>query len=498
MTTDIGPDTTPITRPVDGSIIDYAPLYSADGTRHAVDAARLAQAQWASTPVTKRKAIMLRFHDLVLERRDELLDLVQDESGKSRRSAFEEVLDVAITARHYAYAAPRLLKTRRAKGALPVATRTRVQREPVGVVGIIAPWNYPLTLAVSDAIPALLAGNAVVLKPDSQTPLTALRAAALLEEAGLPEGVFTVLPGPGGEVGQAIVETCDYLMFTGSTATGRTLAEQAASRLIDFSGELGGKNPLIVTSDADVDTIIPGVLNACFSNSGQLCVSVERIYVHADVANHFIPAFVTAVEGMRVAGDKSWETDMGCLISMDHVDQVAGFVSDAVAKGATVAAGGTRLPELGPTFYAPTVLVDVPATADLYREEVFGPVVRVEVVYSHEEAILKANDTEYGLNAAVFGPARTARGIASQLHAGTVNINEGYAAAWASVDAPMGGWKASGVGRRHGDEGLLKYTQARTVAEQRIVPIAGPAGVDKENWSGLLTATLKIGRDYLR
>lgn len=498
MTTKLGNETVTIKNPADGTIVGTTHYYGADKASECIARARAKQPEWAKTPVKERKKIMLRYHDLLLKHQKELLDIIQDENGKNRRSAFEEVLDNALTARHYAYRAEKLLSPDRAKAALPIATKTQVQHAPVGVVGIIAPWNYPLVLSISDAIPAIMAGNTVVLKPDSSTPLTALRAAQLLAEAGLPKDVLTVVPGSGREVGQQMVQEVDYLMFTGSSATGSKLAAQAGERLIGFSGELGGKNPLIVTADADVDKIVSGVRHACFSNSGQLCISIERIYVHRDVADRFIPAFTRAVEKMRVAGGHDWDTDMGSLINEDQVDTCVEFVDDAVAKGATVAVGGKRLADLGPAFYAPTVLLNVPEDAKLYREEVFGPVVYIEVVDSHEEAIRKANDTSYGLNASVFGKATTAREIASQLEAGTVNINEGYAAGWSSIGAPMGGWKRSGVGRRHGNGGLLKYTESRTVAEQRIVPIAGPDTLAPEKWANLLTTALKYGRDILR
>ncbi|UUA89484.1 succinic semialdehyde dehydrogenase [Corynebacterium genitalium ATCC 33030] len=487
-----------IKNPADGTIVGTTNYYGADTALEAVERARAKQPEWAATAVKERKKIMLRYHDLVLKHQKELLDIIQDENGKNRRAAFEEVLDNALTARHYAYRAEKLLSPDRAKVALPIATKTQVQHAPVGVVGIIAPWNYPLVLAISDAIPAIMVGNTVVLKPDSSTPLTSLRAAELLAEAGLPKDVLTVVPGSGREVGQALVNSVDYLMFTGSSDTGAKLASQAGERLIGFSGELGGKNPLIVTSDADVDKVVSGVRHACFSNTGQLCISIERIYVHRDVADKFIPAFVRCVEKMRIGPGHDWDIDMGSLISSDQADTVASFVEDAVSKGATVATGGKRLPDLGENFYAPTVLLNVPENARLHREEVFGPVVYIEVVDSHEEAIRRANDTEYGLNASVWGKPATAREIASQLEAGTVNINEGYAAGWSSIGAPMGGWKRSGVGRRHGDDGLLKFTEARTVAEQRIVPIAGPDGLAPEKWANLLTMALKYGRDVLR
>ncbi|MCQ4619981.1 succinate-semialdehyde dehydrogenase (NADP(+)) [Corynebacterium sp. CCUG 71335] len=499
MTTSVNNNTTiTIKNPADGTIVGTTNYYGADTALEAVERARAKQPEWAATAVKERKKIMLRYHDLVLKHQKELLDIIQDESGKNRRAAFEEVLDNALTARHYAYRAEKLLSPDRAKVALPIATKTQVQHAPVGVVGIIAPWNYPLVLAISDAIPAIMAGNTVVLKPDSSTPMTSLRAAELLAEAGLPKDVLTVVPGSGREVGQALVNSVDYLMFTGSSDTGAKLASQAGERLIGFSGELGGKNPLIVTSDADVDKVVSGVRHACFSNTGQLCISIERIYVHRDVADKFIPAFVRCVEKMRIGPGHDWDIDMGSLISSDQADTVASFVEDAVSKGATVATGGKRLPDLGENFYAPTVLLNVPEDARLHREEVFGPVVYIEVVDSHEEAIRRANDTEYGLNASVWGKPATAREIASQLEAGTVNINEGYAAGWSSIAAPMGGWKRSGVGRRHGDDGLLKFTEARTVAEQRIVPIAGPDGLAPEKWANLLTMALKYGRDVLR
>lgn len=467
-----------------------------DDAYRAFEVARKGQKAWAQTPIAERKKIFLRYHDLILAHRDEFLDLIQQETGKSRSSAFDEVMDVAITCRHYAYKAEKLLKPKKVRGALPIVTQTEVQRAPKGVVGIIAPWNYPLVMAVSDAIPALLAGNSVVLKPDLKTPLTALRAHELLLEAGLPADVFQIVPGPGSTVGQVIVKECDYLMFTGSTATGRTLAAQAGERLIGFSAELGGKNPLIVLPSADVEKAAHGAINACFSNTGQLCISIERIYVHKDVAPQFINRFQELTENLKLGYD--WGDDVGSLISTEHLQHVHGFVEDAKAKGATVLTGGHAVPDVGEKFYAPTILTDVPEDADLYRGEIFGPVVYIEIVNSVEEAIVKANDTEYGLNSSIWGAETEALKVAAQIESGTVNVNEGFAAAWASLDAPMGGWKTSGVGRRHADEGLTKYTEARSVAVQRFVPIAGPAGMDKQKVANALSTALKLGKNILR
>ena len=464
--------------------------------QHAFDTARAAQRTWATTPLRQRSSIFLRYHGLILAHRDELVDLIQQETGKAKHNAFDEVMDVAITARHYAYRAKTLLAPARVRGAMPLVTRTEVHRASKGVVGVIAPWNYPLSLAVSDAVAALIAGNAVVLKPDSQTPRTAQRAHQLLVQAGLPADLFQVVEGSGKTVGQEIVKRCDFLMFTGSTATGRTLAAQAGERLIGFSAELGGKNPLLVLASADPEVAARGAVDACFSNTGQLCISVERVYVDRAVADEFLARFVALTKGLRIG--HGWGDDVGSLISAEHRARVDAFVHDAVDKGATVLAGGEALPRLGDTFYAPTILVDVPEDADLYREEVFGPVVFVEVVDGPEVGVEKMNDTDYGLNASIWGAEDEARVVAGHVHAGTVNINEGYAAAWASMDAPMGGWKQSGVGRRHGDEGLLKYTEARTVAAQRHVSLGGVGAGGGKRVADAMALALRLGKRLLR
>ncbi|GAA4785685.1 succinate-semialdehyde dehydrogenase (NADP(+)) [Corynebacterium canis] len=482
-----------VTDPRTGETYGEVPASTAADTQRAFTAARNAQAAWVTTPLKERSKIMLRFHDLVLEHQDELLDVIQAETGKNRASAFDEVLDVAITARHYARRAQRLLRPRRAKGALPVLTRTLVDHSPKGVVGIISPWNYPLTLSISDAIPALLAGNAVVLKPDSQTPFTALLGVHLLVEAGLPLELFQVVTGSGAVVGTEIAQQADYLMFTGSTATGRQLAAIAGERLIDFSAELGGKNPMIVAPDADLNRAAADAVRACFSNTGQLCVSIERIYVHEAIAESFTERFVAATQALRIGGG-GWTEDVGSMISPAQVDSAIAMIDDALNRGARLLTGGTRLPELGESYLSPTILTDVPEDAQLYREEVFGPVVYMETVASLEEAVRKANDTEYGLNAAVLAAPYTGWNIALHLHAGSVNINEGFAATFGSVDAPMGGWKASGAGRRHADGGLLKYTESRTISEQRLVPIAGPKGLARDKYAALMTTALRLGK----
>lgn len=475
---------------------DIAFVYSGDehDVEFAFERAREAQRAWAATPVVQRKAIFAEFHDRVLREREFLMDVVQLETGKNRSSALDEVLDVASNARFYANQAQRLLESSRRRGALPVFTKTEVQHVPKGIVGQISPWNYPLTLGVSDAIPALLAGNAVVAKPDSNTPFSALAVIHLLYEAGLPRDLFQVVTGPGRVVGSAIAERCDYLMFTGSTETGRVLGRTAGERLIGYSAELGGKNPMVVSHDVNIDIVAREAPNACFSNSGQLCVSIERIYVEADVYEAFTARFVDAVKKMRLGAGFDWNIDMGSLINQAQLDRVSEFVEDALAKGATLLTGGKARPDLGPYFYEPTVLTDVPEDARLRTEEVFGPVVYIEKVRNLDEAVDLANDTEYGLNASVFAAPKTGWRLAKKLEAGSVGINDGYAATWGSVDSPLGGMKQSGMARRHGDEGLLKYTEARTVAEQRILSIRGPQKLNRKVYATIMVNALRIGK----
>ena len=436
---------------------------------------------------------MLRLHDLILERRDEVLDLVQRETGKVRGHAMEEVLDVAITARYYARSTRHLLRPKARRGALPVLTHVRELRQPKGVVGIIAPWNYPLSMAITDAIPALMAGNTVVLKPDSQTVLTALWAADLMRAAGLPEGVLQMVVGPGSVVGTAMIERADFMMFTGSTRTGREVAARCAERLIGCSLELGGKNALIVLEDADLDRAADIVLRGAFASAGQLCVSIERLLVHESVKEQFLARFIPKVLALRLSAAVGWGGDMGSLASEKQLESVRSHVDDAVAKGATVLAGGRPRPDIGPLVYEPTVLDDVTPDMVVCEQETFGPVVSVYTFRDDDEAVRRANATTYGLNASVV-TRDVARGrtIAARLRAGTVNINEGYAAAWGSVAAPMGGMGHSGLGRRHGDEGLLKYTEAQTIATQRIVGFGPQFGLSDERWAELLTRSIGL------
>lgn len=481
--------------PFAGAVLGTIPAGEESDIAAAVKSAREAQPAWEARSFADRKQIFLRFHDLLLKHQDEVLDLIQLETGKARRHAFEEILDTAVVSRYYAFRAERFLRPQRRKGALPALTSTWERKVPIGVVGLIAPWNYPLNLAVSDAVPALLTGNTAVLKPDVQTSFTALWALALLREAGLPWEVFQVVTGDGPVLGPALAARADFVMFTGSTRTGRMVARQAGERLIGCSLELGGKNPMIVLEDADVETAVDGAIRGCFAGAGQVCVSIERIYVHQSIYEPFLDCFVKRARGLKLGAALDYSIDMGSLTSERQLQTVEEHVADALAKGAELQAGGRRRPDLGPLFYEPTILTGVEEDMKLFAEETFGPVVSVYGFTSEEEAIALANRSRYGLNASIWSRrTKRARRLACRLQAGSVNINEVYAATWGSTDAPTGGWKESGLRPRHGAEGIVKFTNSQTIAVQRLRPIGPSRGTDPARHARWMTRLVRLLR----
>ncbi|WP_030420779.1 succinic semialdehyde dehydrogenase [Streptomyces sp. NRRL F-5065] len=483
--------------PFTGERLAELPESTPEDVARAFERARAAQTAWAGVPVRRRAAVLLRFHDLVLQRQAEALDLIQLETGKARLHAHEEILAVAVAARHYGRRAPAYLRPRRHAGAVPALTKVTELRHPRGVVGQIAPWNYPLELSVGDALPAFVAGNAVVMKSDTETALTALWARDLLIEAGLPAEVFQVVIGDGPVVGPEVVRHADYVSFTGSTRTGREVARGAAGRLVGVSLELGGKNAMLVLKDADVEKAAAGAVRACFSSAGQLCISIERIYVHEAVADAFLERFAARTRALRLGTALAYGAEMGSLVGPRQLETVRRHVDDAVERGARLLAGGVARPDAGPYFYEPTILEGVTDGMAVCDEETFGPVVAVHRFTSEDEAIARAEATPYGLNSSVWTrDARRGRAVAARLRTGTVNINEGYAPAYGSVQSPMGGMKDSGLGRRHGSEGILKYTEAQTVAWQRLLPMAPSLGMDDRAYAEFMTRSLRLMKAF--
>ena len=482
----------PFTEEVIGSV----PEADVEDVEAAVQRAQEAQRGWAATPVRERAGVLSRFHDLLLANADKAMDLIQLEAGKARVPALEEVYDTVATTRYYIKTGPRLLKRKCRAVALPGLTTAYEYHHPVGVVGNITPWNFPFTLSISDIVAALLAGNSVVIKPDEKTPYSALFGAKLFDEAGLPPGVLQVLPGYGEKIGPELISRVDFVAFTGSTAVGRKVSEQVGRQLVGASMELGGKNAAIVLADADLEKTIPGISRAVYANGGQLCISMERIYVDSRIEAEFTKRFVEHSRELNLSPSFDFSSDLSSMIAREHMDNVHSHVEDAVANGATLLTGGKPRPDVGPLFYEPTVLTDVDDSMILCKEETFGPVVSIYSFDDLGDALAQANDSHLGLNYSVW-TTDTKKGVAvaARLQAGTVGVNDGYAAAWSSYDAPMGGMKASGLSRRHGSVGLLKYTETQTVAVQRLVPaFAPPPGVSYEQYRKLLNPLLKLLR----
>ena len=478
-----------------GDVVVELPQSSPADIADAFVRARAAQAEWSQWPLAKRLKVFKKFHSLVIDAQETITDLIQVESGKNRRMAVEETCDIPMVTSHYLKRAPKVLADKRRAGPVPVVSGSTEVRQPKGVVAIIAPWNFPFATSISDAVPALIAGNGVVMKPDNKTALSGLYGVQLLEEAGLPRGLFQVVCGEGPDVGPTLIDHANYVMFTGSTATGRLVGERAGRNLIGCCLELGGKNPMIVLPDADLDEVVKGALFGAFGNTGQICMHIERMYVADELYDDFRARFVAATEALQVGATYDYGPEVGSLVSVDHLERVHSHVEDAVAKGATVLTGGRPLPEVGPAFYAPTILEDV--TTDMLAGscETFGPVVALHRYRDVDEAIRLANDTDYGLNASVWGTdLAAAEAVARRIESGNVNVNDILATAYASKGTPSGGVKQSGVGARHGDQGLLKYTDCQNIGVLKK-PVMGPQpGQAYEAYVKQMRMSLKLMR----
>ncbi len=460
--------------PLTGNKLHEIEAHSASDLALRFQSAREAQPGWAAAGSKARARVASQLVDSLIAKQEDLMDMLQKETGKSRSHAFEEITGALAAISYYAKVTPKLMKRQKVRGGVPLLISAYTEPAPVGAVGIVTPWNYPLALTMMDVIPALMAGNAVVQKADNQTAKTVLMARDIAVSAGVPELIWQVVHGEASEVGNALIDHCDYLAFTGSTATGKLVAQRAASRLIGYSLELGGKNPMIVLPGANAAEAAEMALASAFGNAGQLCVSIERLYV----PNHAMAAFElelkNRVESLKVGSSSEFEYDLGALSSVAQLERVSGFVQRAIDEGARLVTGGKVLSDIGPNFYAPTVLADIPHGAEVLHKEVFGPVIALVGYDSLDEAVELANATEYGLNASVVGDKKAAMDVASKLMAGSVNINEGYRASMATMAAPMGGMKQSGMNRRSGPDGLLRFTENRTIGVANKLPIGLP------------------------
>jgi succinate-semialdehyde dehydrogenase/glutarate-semialdehyde dehydrogenase len=448
-----------------GEVLVDLPQSTPEDIEQAYAAARKAQREWAARPLKERLAVFKRAHALFIANAHTTADLIQVESGKNRRMAIEETCDPVMVMSHYLKRAPKLLKETKRGGPVPFVSNSTEIRRPKGIIGIIAPWNFPFATGISDSISALMAGNGIVLKPDNKTALSPLYGIQMLEEAGLPKGLFQVVCGEGPDVGPTLIDNANYVMFTGSTATGRVIGERAGANLIGACLELGGKNPMIVLEDADKDEVVQGLMFGAFGNTGQICMHIERVYLPASQYDDYKARLVAATEALRIGATYDFSIDVGSLVAPEHMDRVRSHVEDAVAKGATVLTGGKARPDLGPAFFEPTILEGV--TKDMLAgvTETFGPVVALHSYNTVEEALELANDTEYGLNASVWGgDLKQACQVGRRIDSGNVNVNDILATAFASKGTPSGGVKQSGVGARHGDQGLLKYTDIQNLA----------------------------------
>jgi acyl-CoA reductase-like NAD-dependent aldehyde dehydrogenase len=457
----------------------------------AVARARTAQAAWAEIGVQKRIAILREFQRRLHEKKSEIAEAITREAGKPVAEALTtEVLVVLDAARFLIDNAYRLLRDEPVPhGNLATKLKSgRLVREPYGVVGITSPWNYPFSIPATEALAALVAGNAVVLKPSEFTSLVALELDSLLHAAGVPKDVFQVVVGDGA-TGAALIHSdvreskigeakIDKLVFTGSVATGKRIAAAAAERLLPVVLELGGKDPMLVLDDADVDVASSAAVWGAFVNAGQTCLSVERCYVHRSLYERFLRACAEKTKKLRVGHGLDRETDVGPMIHERQLRIVEAHVEDAVERGARVLAGGSRLPELGKNFYAPTVLAEVTHEMSVMREETFGPVLPVMAFDSDEDAVQLANDSEYGLAASVWTRDR-ARGerLARRIQAGTVMVND-VVSCFGISEAPHGGVKSSGLGRTHGRFGLEEMVRVKYL-DSDLMP-----GMKKVWWYG--------------
>lgn len=458
-----------VRNPATLEIIAELPIAQAADVGTAVDRARKAQAVWQQTSFSERASLLYRLRDLLLDEADKLADILTSETGRPRAEVYgNELFYLCDAIGSWAKKTAGYLHAQKIRPHFPLLkTKTVISTyRPRGVIGIISPWNFPLTMTLGEALPALMAGNAVVIKPSELTPLSAIFGAEIASKAGFPQNLLQIVLGYG-ETGEALIDCADMIAFTGSVATGKKVMARAAERLIPVSLELGGKDPMIVLKDADLERAAGACVWGGLMNCGQICTSIERVYVEAPVYQQFVDKVVARVRAVR-QGPSADEVDVGCMTSESQLKKVAAQVDGAVAQGAKALTGGRRNPALDGYYYEPTVLVDVDHSMAVINEETFGPIIPIIKVANADEALRLANDSRYGLSGSVFSRDKAgARRLAEGLQSGSVCINDSLVS-FIVTDAPMGGCKESGFGYRHGAEGIRKFCQQKTIVIDRF------------------------------
>ncbi|HME13572.1 MAG TPA: aldehyde dehydrogenase family protein [Candidatus Acidoferrum sp.] len=465
--------------PATGEVLAHVAATPASQIPHLVALARAAQAKWAVTHIAQRCALLAKLRERILLAREALADAVVLESGKPRVEAlFADIFVSLDTAAYYAKEAPRHLRDERVPHhSLAAKTKSgKITCEPIGVLAMISSWNYPLAIPLGQMIPAVAAGNAVVCKTSDFTPRCGGLIQKLFADAGFPEGLVTVVQG-GADVAQALIAARpDKVFFTGSVVTGKRVAESCAKDLIPSVLELGGKDAMVVLADANIENAANAAVWGSFTNCGQVCLSVERLFVEGSVADEFLNLCVEKAKKLRLGPGNHPATDIGPLIRPQQVRRMQDLVEDAVTLGATVLCGGHACPDLGPNFFEPTILSGVHSSMKLFREETFGPILAVQVVANEEEAIAGCNDSDFALAASVFtGNAARGQAIARRIRAGSVMVNDAISY-FGIAEAPHGGCKLSGWGRTHGKAGLMEMVQPKYIATERM------PGMEKPWW----------------
>src|SRR5215218_3670222 len=462
-----------VENPATGEIVGRVPAVSVEELHRMAERGRAAQPAWEALGFDGRGKILRRAQKWVVDNAERIAQTIVAESGKAYEDALLAEVNYAANAfGFWAKHAPEYLGDERVRSANPfvLGRKLVVRYRPVGLVGVIGPWNYPLTNSFGDCIPAMAAGNAVILKPAEATPMTSVLMAECMQSCGLPEGVFQVAPGSGSKLGPDLIDLADMIMFTGSTETGKSIMERAARTLTPVSLKLGGKDPMIVLADADVERAANAAVYYSMQNGGQTCISVERVYVEAPVYDDFVARVAEKVGALRqgVPGGAG-SVDIGAVTSPPQVETIARHVDDARKAGAKVLVGGHAHEEKG-HFYEPTVLVDVDHSMTAMTEETFGPTLPIMKVADADEAIRLANDSPFGLSASVW-TKDAARGeeIARRVEAGAVCVNDA-SLNYVALELPMGGWKDSGMGHRHGAGGIRKYARLQSLLITRLAP----------------------------